>query len=182
MYGLVNKGLEDLIRRTHGDVPWQRICAAAGASDVSFATMQAYPDGLTYALVGAASAELGISVASLLEQFGEHWVLYTGREGYGPLFTLAGNSVHEVLKNLDALHARMEHTFPQFRSPEFSCERLETGELRLSYRSSRDGLAPMVIGLVRGLGRHFGTPVEVRHTRAKGAGCDHDEFLLQVAA
>ncbi|MCX5746499.1 MAG: heme NO-binding domain-containing protein [Proteobacteria bacterium] len=179
MYGLVNKGLEDLIRTEHGDAAWQRICQLGGVDAGSFSTMQAYPDAITYRLVGAASDELGIPASALLERFGAHWVLYTGRQGYGELFKLAGRSVEEVLCNLDALHGRMGESFPEFRAPEFRCTRRPDATLDLIYRSTRDGLAHMVIGLIRGLGEHFGTPVEIVHavTRAERG---HDEFVLRV--
>lgn len=182
MYGLVNKGLEDLIRTSYGDVTWRRICSAAGLEEDTFATMRGYPDCVTYQLVGAASEELGLAASELLEKFGAHWVLYTGREGYGALFQMAGNTVEDVLTNLDAMHGRMAHTFTELRMPEFTCTRLPGGELHLIYRSTRDGLAPFVTGLVRGLGLHFGTPVEIRHTVARGTGADHDEFVLRVVA
>lgn len=181
MYGLVNKGLEHLVRKAHGDATWQRICETAGLDDHTFSAMRSYPDAVTYALVGAASRELGQSASELLEDFGEYWVLYTGREGYGPLFAMAGRSVEEVLTNLDGMHARIAYTFPEFRMPEFTCSRLAGGDLRLVYRSTREGLAPMVVGLVRGLGKHFGTPVTIRHTVVRGADADHDEFELRVA-
>ena len=182
MYGLVNKGIEDLIRTHHGDQTWSRICATSGFAGDTFSSMQAYPDGVTYGLVAAASRELGISAADILEQFGAHWVRYTGSVGYGALFGLAGTSVAEVLSNLDALHGRIEHSFPDYRMPHFECEQLADGDLRLIYRSSRDGLAPMVVGLLRGLGQRFGTPVTIRHTVLRGAGAEHDEFVLRVAA
>lgn len=181
MYGLVNKGLEDLIRTNHGDAAWKKVCAASGFAGDTFSSMQPYPDSVTYGLVAAASQELGISGADLLEQFGAHWVRYTGSVGYGALFSLAGTSVAEVLSNLDALHGRIEHSFPDYRMPHFECARLEDGDLRLIYRSSRDGLAPMVLGLLRGLGERFGTPVAIRHTVVRGDGADHDEFVLRVA-
>lgn len=182
MYGLVNKGLADMIRTSRDEATWRRICESAGVSHVDFAALHPYPDGVTYSLVQAASNELGISAGEVLEKFGEHWVLYTGREGYGAMFELAGKSVLDVLENLDAMHGRMSYAFPEFRGPEFNCDVQPDGAIRLVYRSGRAGLAPMVVGLVRGLGIHFGTPVEIEHTRSRDAGAEHDEFLLRVAA
>ncbi|MCX5743338.1 MAG: heme NO-binding domain-containing protein [Proteobacteria bacterium] len=181
MYGLVNRGLEDLIRSTYGDATWSRICQTRGLDAESFSTMQAYPDGITYDLVGAASAELGVPAAEVLERFGAYWVLYTGRQGYGELFKLAGRSVEEVLGNLDALHGRVGHSFPAFQPPEFTCTRRPDGTLHLIYRSTREGLAPMVVGLIRGLGEHFQTPVAIEHTVVRGDGHPHDEFVLRVS-
>ena len=40
--------------------------------------------------------------------------------------------------------------------PRFSVEDLADGALRVHYRSEREGLAPIVVGLLRGLAGRFG--------------------------
>lgn len=177
MYGLVNKGLEDVIRARHGDDGWARVCAAAGVDLDGFLAMDVYPDELTYGLVAAAGRELGEDAATLLEAFGDHWVRYTAQEGYGDLFGLAGADLASVLENLDQLHGRLAIGFPQFRMPTFTCERRPDGTLLLRYRSTRAGLAPMVIGMVRGLGTHFGITVDVTQT-ARREDVGHDDFVI----
>jgi Haem-NO-binding len=51
--------------------------------------------------------------------------------------------------------------------------------LKLHYHSDREGLAPMVVGLVKGLGSRFNTDVEVTQTCSKAEGASHDEFLVK---
>lgn len=179
MYGLVNKAIEDLVRRNHGDEAWERIRRRAGAEDSVFIGMRAYPDKVTYDLVAAASAELGVDADALLEDFGEHWVLYTAAEGYGELLALGGSSLREFLLHLDELHTRVGLTFPELRPPSFHCTDLQEGSLRLHYQSERPGLAPMVVGLLRGLGRRFDTDVDVRRVARREDGAPHDEFLVE---
>ena len=177
MYGLVNKGLEELIRRRHGDEGWARVCAAVGLDGDGFLAMDAYPDELTYGLIGAACHQLGEDAATLLEAFGEHWVRYTAQEGYRELFALAGTDLASVLENLDQLHGRVAIGFPHFRMPIFTCARRPDGTLHLRYRSTRAGLAPMVKGLIHGLAVHFGVEVRVAQvTRREDAG--HDDFVI----
>lgn len=179
MYGLVNKAIEDLIRQNHGSRTWERIRARAGVEDAVFVGMNAYPDRITYDLVGAASEELGIPSSELLEAFGEYWILYTAREGYGELLALGGATLEEFLLHLDELHTRVALTFPQLRPPSFRCTALKEGSLRLHYESERPGLAPMVVGLLRGLGRMFDTDVDVTHVVRREDGAHHDEFQLE---
>ena len=47
----------------------------------------------------------------------------------------------------------------------------------LYYRSERTGLAPMVIGLLKGLGRRFSQDISIRQTAHRGLD-DHDVFRI----
>lgn len=175
MYGLVNQAVEDLITERFGRDVWQAVRTRAGVSDAAFVRMTPYPDDVTYRLVGAASDHLGIPADQLLEAFGEYWTLYTGREGYGELFVRGGRTFREFMLNLHALHSHVGAVFPDLRPPSFWCTEVHDDRLRLHYQSTREGLAPMVIGLVRGLGRMFATQVEI-HRLDRSPGDDHDQF------
>ena len=180
MYGLVNKAIQELICQNHGQDTWERIRKAAGVSLESFVSMQAYPDELTYELVGAASRELSLPVPALLEAFGQHWVHYTGKAGYGELMGIAGTSFVEFLQELDNMHARVAMTFPKLRPPSFECTDIGPRSVRLHYHSEREGLAPMVLGLVRGLGEIFAVEgLVVEHDVRRDSGADHDEFAIR---
>jgi hypothetical protein len=182
MYGLVNKAIEDLLRRDHGTDVWDRIRRRAGVEDTVFIGMRAYCDRVTYDLVAAASAELGVDPATLLEAFGEYWILYTAEEGYGELLAMGGKSLCEFLLHLDELHTRVALTFRDLRPPSFRCTDVEEGSLRLHYESERPGLAPMVTGLLRGLGRMFNTEIDIERVARREDGADHDEFLVKYRA
>lgn len=155
MYGLVNKAIEDLICQEYGSRVWADIVEGAGHEDEGFVSMAPYPDAITYDLVASAAERLGAPADQLLERFGEFWTLYTASEGYGGLLQAAGRSFGEFLNNLDQLHSRVGLSFPELAPPSFACEDLGEGRYRLRYRSHREGLSPMVRGLVRGLAKRF---------------------------
>jgi hypothetical protein len=178
MYGLVNRAVEDLALQLGGSALWSRIKERSGVDFDVFVDMVSYPDEVTYRLVAAASEALDIPAAAVLEAFGRHWVLYTGRAGYGDLFETMGRNLPEFLGNLDSMHARLSLSMPVLRPPSFVCEPLDADRLRLEYWSERDGLAPMVTGLLTGLGELFDVAVSVTHTLRKEAGADHDEFIV----
>lgn len=178
MYGLVNRAIEDMIRSEHGDETWHRVKERAGVEVDVFVSMQGYPDEVSYKLVGAASEVLGQPAASLLEAFGVHWTLYTAREGYGDLLRMGGSTFKEFMLNLHVLHTRVALSFPDLEPPSFWCTDVTDSSLRLHYQSKRQGLGPMVVGLVRGLGQMFDTAVTVRPAASREAGADHDEFLV----
>jgi hypothetical protein len=160
MYGLVNKALQDMVVSAHGEETWERIKKEAGVDVEMFLTNEAYSDDITYALAGAASKVLDAPVPEVLEAFGVYWVLNTGPQGYGQLMDSGGASLSDFLKNLPAFHTRVALIFPHLKS-------------------HRPGLAPFVVGLLKGLGQRFGTPVEVTQVVAKGDDADHDEFLVE---
>lgn len=179
MYGLVNKAIKDLVVSRFGEDTWREIRTRAGVPVDSFVSMTQYSDTVTYDLVGAASEILGAPAADILESFGKYWTVYTAQQGYGEYLRHSGSSLVEFLNNLDNLHARVELSFDELRPPSFRVTDATDEGLRLHYHSEREGLAPLVKGLLHGLGELFDTPIEVHHDRARGDGCDHDEFVVR---
>jgi hypothetical protein len=161
MYGMVNRGLQDFIVSHHGADTWSAICADAGHADLEFSSMTQYPDEVTVALVGAASARLGMSGEAVLEAFGEHWVNYTAHSGYRDVLQMNGTSFRSFLQNLDAMHLRVALTFANLQPPSFRCVDTGPNSLTLHYYSTRSGLGPLVVGLVKGVGRRFAIQVRV---------------------
>lgn len=178
MYGLVNKAIEEMVCSQFGAAIWETIKQKADVEEDAFISMDAYPDDLTHRLVKAASEVLKLSPAEVLSAFGEYWVLYTATEGYGELMAMAGDNLPDFLENLDNLHARVGLSFPQLKPPSFECSHRASSELRLHYHSSREGLAPMVMGLVKGLGARFNQDLEITQVQDRQQGADHDEFSI----
>jgi hypothetical protein len=178
VYGLVNQAVEDLIRSNHGDAVWATIRDRAGVRSESFLSMSEYPDSVTYDLVRAASEVLALPPEAILEAFGEYWVLYTSKKGYGEMLEMAGSTLPEFLMNLDQLHTRLGVVMPQLQPPSFVCSDVTDHALTLSYHSKREGLAPMVVGLLRGLGKRFETVVTIERLGGKADGLDHERFRV----
>jgi hypothetical protein len=180
MYGLVNKAIQDMICTYHGEDTWETIKEKADLEDIDFFIgMDAYSDDITYRLVAAACEVLGMEAEEILKAFGEYWVTYTAEEGYGELLDSAGNSLGKFMENLDNLHARVGLSFAELRPPSFDCEHTTENSMELHYQSSRQGLAPMVIGLLHGLGKRFHTKVDITQTSFREQGADHDIFSIE---
>jgi len=180
VYGLVNKALAELVEEEQGTEGWARVCARAGTDVDMFISTEQYPDSLTFDLVGAASEELRCPVARLLQRFGRHWVLFTGRKGYGLLMEQLGRSVTEFMLNLPGLHARVALLFPHLQPPTFRTEMERPGVIRVHYLSTREGFAPMVDGLLHGVGEMLGESVQVTQVADRATGAPHDEFLVEL--
>ena len=180
MYGLVNIAIRDLISTEHGAETWRRIRERAGVETDTFIAMETYPDSVSYALVSAASEILEVRQEALLEAFGEYWMSFTAKQGYGETLDFAGSDIEEFLEHLDDMHARIALSFPELDPPSFRTERAADGRLELHYHTERPGLAPMVVGLLRGLGKRFNQAIEIEYRANSGAPGDHDIFLLSI--
>jgi hypothetical protein len=159
---------------------WNEIRARAGVADEVFMRMDPYPDEITYRLVGAASEVLDTPADTLLREFGRYWTRYTMVEGYGALLSDLGGTLHEALVALDAMHARVALLYPALKPPTFKVSSDDPAQIRLEYRSRRPGLAPMVIGLVEGMGERYGVRVAVTHLQARDDQHDHDLFDIRI--
>lgn len=178
MYGLVNKAIQDLVCEKFGEEKWNEIKKRAGFEDDFFIGLQAYPDSLTYNLVRHGSEVLGADAAVLLEAFGEYWILYTASEGYGNMLELAGSTLPDFLRNLDMLHTHVSNIMPSLVAPQFTTRNETDHSIELEYRSQREGLTPMVVGLLRGLGKKFEKDCTIEHIQEKNESSDCHVFRI----
>ena len=176
MYGLVNQAVQDFVTQHHGTGTWQTVREKAGVKDPEFLPLQQYPDELTFAMVGAACEATGRDAATLVEAIGVFWVTFTAQRGYGPLLDQLGATFPEALAALDAMHVRVALMMPNLKPPSFRVRDVRARGLTLDYISHRAGLAPMVIGLVKGLGHKYGLEPNVQLVRAREPGGDTDVF------
>jgi hypothetical protein len=179
MYGLVNRAVEELVVSLKGEAGWRGVCAHANVSPDGFVAMKSYDDDVTFRLVAAVSARMDLPAEQVLEAFGKYWITYTAEQGYSSIMAAGGKNLREFLGNLNEMHGRVETIFPQLRLPLFRVEDIADGEYRVYYASTRAGLAPMVVGLIKGLAERFEQSVEVSQVYAKTELEGEDVFLVR---
>ncbi len=182
MYGLVNKAVEDLVISNFGDEKWEAIRAKAGIEVDVFISNEGYPDEITYKLVGAAVEVLGLPAEQVLIAFGEHWVLKTAAQNYGPMMKSGGKTLREFLINLPNFHTRVAMIYPKLEPPRFQCSEVTEDGLRLHYYTHRPGLTAFVTGLLQGLGKLYGTPCTSTVIARKSDGAECDVFAVSWEA
>ena len=161
MYGIVNQAIQDLVVEQHGEATWSRILERAGCPDLALQEMDSYPDALTFELVGAVAAELGLPVPDVLRLFGRTWITYTSDRGFGRIIAGSGDSFGAFLGGLDAMHERVTRTFRAMEPPRMVLRSSDGGRFVLEYHSRREGLEMMVVGLLEGLAERFGLEAEI---------------------
>ena len=183
MYGLVNLAIEELVIKVAGPDVWEAVKADVGFSDGRFILMESYPDELTYKLVASVSERLEMTPHDVLKAFGKHWIKFTAAEGYGDLIQTSADNLVDCLDGLDRMHAQFEATVEGLNLPSFDLEpQDESGIYLLRYYSDREGLAPMVLGLIDGLAEMFNESCTIEHLSEESSTVDHEIFRLQLSA
>lgn len=180
MYGLVNNGVRSFILKHHDEDTWSRICNRAGVPDDEFENLSAYEDGITYALVSAVSHELAVPAERVLEIFGQYWVGFSKVTAIGKLVDHGASELMEQIRGLDEMHERIQMSMPHLDPPSFDFQEDPDGNHRLHYISSRQGLAPMVIGLLKGMAEDCGVGIEIDHVENRESGASNDVFVLRI--
>lgn len=155
MYGLIHSALKEMVIEYHGDDQWTKILKSSGVPTDSFLDMRSYDDDITFALVGATSQVLEAPVDTCLELFGEYWLTHFAPKTYETLLTAAGGNLFDFLENLDALHDRISTTFVGYVPPSFGLIRHSPTNATLNYLSSRKGMIPFVMGIIKGMQTRF---------------------------
>lgn len=178
MYGLLNRAIEELVTMRAGRSAWSAVRERAGVGEIAFVSIRPYPDSMTYDLVSAASQVLRCSQGEVLRAVGRQWIPFAKNEGFGSLLETAGHDLRDLLLHLDSLHARLGLTMPGLAPPSFLVDEQPEEVLHVHYYSQREGLAPMVVGLIEGLGELFETPVQVSQVREREDADDCDTFAV----
>ncbi len=178
MYGLVFRGLQDLICERMGREVWEQIKRQAQVGVEVFVRMDEYPDEMLVSLVVTAAGIMQLTPDALLRQLGQHWSLYTASEGYGALMAHVGDHFGDVLVGLDAMHARVCKMYPHLQPPHFEVSDATTDSLVLHYHSHRHGLTPLVVGLLEGLAMRLHLEITIEPQLQRAQGATHDSFYL----
>jgi len=178
MYGIINKAIEDLVIANFGEEKWEAVKEQSGIDVDFFISNEPYDDDITYKLVGAVCKVTDLPASSVLQVFGEWWILKTGKEKYGGLMDAGGDSLREFLINLPAFHYRVMLIYPKLTPPKFKVSNIEDRSIHVHYISKRNGLLEFVRGLLTGLGKMYNTPMEVELIQSRDEGSSHEIFKV----
>ena len=121
---------------------------------------------------------IGLDADTILEMFGEQFLLWCQESGYAKTLQLLGRSLKDFLTNLDALHDHLSIIYTNMNAPSFRCTE-ENGMLLLHYYSIRK-LDSIVIGVVKSVGRElYNLEVDVSFVIRKGPEHDHSIFSIK---
>jgi hypothetical protein len=177
MYGMIHRAVRQMVTETAGAETWREIERDAAVGPREMISALVYDDAVTFAIVTASAARLGITVDDALRRFGRYWIQFNVNGPYSNIIRFIGRDIETVIANLDRMHSALLATMPDASMPSFSIVESAPGLLRVRYNSERTGLDIFVAGLMEGLLDHFGHTGEV--TRYPDGNHDGTDFLLR---
>lgn len=162
MYGMIHRGLRQMVLDTQGPEVWENIEGSVGTGPEHLISANCYDDQLSVGMIEQGAASLGMSLEEFLREFGRYWIQFAADGAYGAMMDFAGRDLPDFIRNLDRMHRALQDVMPNARMPSFRVAEETDGKLLVDYYSSRSGLEPFVIGLLEGLLLRFDKTGTVR--------------------
>ncbi len=173
MKGLIFNLLEEVVSRRSEDDLWDQMLAHA-AVEGAYTSLGTYPDAELDRLLGAAATMLDRPVDAVARWFGRSAMPLLARRY--PMLMAAHVSAQSFLLGIDReIHADVRKLDPAAAPPELDVVEVSPARTTIRYRSKRR-LCGFALGLIEGLGDHFGEPVSVAHPTCVSRG-DHECLL-----
>lgn len=167
MKGVVFNLLQQVVTDSYGEDVWDDLIDAAGVDGV-YTSLGSYSDAEMNALVGAASAKLGLSSQAVLRWFGKSAMPILARH-YPAFFEGHTSSKPFVMSVNDIIHVEVRKLYAGAQCPHFQFRETADGALTMTYRSERR-LCGLAQGFVEGAAAHYGEEVDFQHLQCQLRG------------
>ena len=156
MHGLINRSLENFIRRTYGNALWAAVMEEIDCGFESFEPMFVYEDALTLRVLEVASERLEKPRGDLLEDLGTFMVTDESAERVRRLLRFGGVDYEDFLHSLDDLPGRARLAVQELVLPELELHDRGGGEYDLTVRGAVPGFGNVFLGVLRALADDYG--------------------------
>lgn len=169
MHGLINRSIQCFVRDSYGAKNWRLIADGAGLGFESFEAMMSYDDGITHAVLDAASAELEKSKNELLEDLGTYLVSHPNLEALRRLMRFGGATFVDFLHSLEDLQERAALAVTGLHLPTLELVgEGEEGLYKLYCASDHDGFGHVFVGILRTMSDDYGALALLDHIGIEG--------------
>jgi len=182
MYGMIHRGMRQMVIETAGEEAWRALERELGIGPAELISANVYDDELTVGLLVAVAERLGQSLPECMGAFGRYWVRFAERGSYGAIMDFVGNDFAGFIENLDRMHQAVVVAMPRAQVPSFALVKDDGDGLVVRYRSVRSGLEPFVIGLLEGLAARYGHAARVEQVPGPEGAADFRVVLEPAAA
>ncbi len=154
MKGTIVACMQELVTKKFGAAKWKESLTKAGipASKI-YSTLEDVADTEVLGIMKGISEAGALTMARVMEAFGEYWATIYAPGIYKTYFTSA-RSTRDFLLSLDQIHVSMTQRIKSAKPPRFTYEWQGEKHLIMHYQSSR-GLVALMPGLIRGLGMYY---------------------------
>ena len=175
MHGIVLMELKKHVEQAYGAPTWTALLLAADLQGRMYNAMGEYPDEEVLAIVAAASKATGKAVDEVVEGFGRFLVpdlvetyRFLVQPGWDALDVIehTEQTIHTVVRARDGA-----------TPPVLDVTRTSADSVTVRYSSARK-LCSLAKGITRGVGDHYGTPLEVQETTCMKRGAEACTFSV----
>ncbi len=161
MKGVILDAFKDMIKEKYGGNVWEEILKNAGFDkNTVFPVTQDIPDGDVERILNSICKKLGLNFQQVADMFGEYWITIYMPKLYKSYYR-GIKDAREFLLKVNDIHRKVTENNPGANPPYFEYFWREENVLTLKYISQRKFL-PMVIGLIKGVGKLFKTNLKVK--------------------
>jgi predicted hydrocarbon binding protein len=130
--------------------------------------IRSYPDEELVAIVAIASEVSGLPAEEILDGFG-YFIVAGLIDVYGSLIDPRWDVIDFLEHTEETIHRVVRMQSPGAGPPQLEATRLGDTEVRIDYQSARR-MCAVAKGIIRGVGDHYGQPVEVTETTCMHRG------------
>jgi hypothetical protein len=176
MHGSIIAGLKKYVDKKMGAGKWQMLLHEAGLDSKSYFPIQAYPDEDVVAIVRAASAQTGLSVPRILEDFGSF--LAADLIAMYPMLLREGWRTLDVIEHTEeSIHTVVRARESGASPPRLSCTRIGQDRVQLVYDSPRK-MCALAKGIAKGLAAHFRENILIEEPHCMHKGASQCELII----
>jgi hypothetical protein len=158
--GSIAQCAEELVRTRFGDATWDEVCVEAGLRrDTYFMPAADIEDASVLGVFAAIGTVCHLNAEQVADAFGEYWVCEYAARQY-PAYFRGANSAQELLLKMNSVHELVTRSVPRAHPPRFDFNWRDERTLVIDYHSAR-GLAGLLVGLIKGVGIHYGERLAV---------------------
>eukprot|EP00043_Microstomoeca_roanoka_P007989 m.77025 g.77025 ORF g.77025 m.77025 type:complete len:776 (-) comp14053_c0_seq2:214-2541(-) len=178
MYGFMHQALTEWLRRMDdGEVILARVLEQLNITGQPDDFFRHYSDAQTMKFVELAAQSCRMSVDECMYEAGKVSIMTFVRNGYMPVLHTLGDDFYTLLTNLDSLHDNFLSAFPDMKVPSLRPVRNPDDSMSIHYYSQRKGLAPFMMGALKGTAQMlYDLEIDIHHRVKKGKESDHDIF------
>jgi len=170
MKGTIVNCAAQLVTSRFGENKWKESLSKAGlCKNKTYGCLGDVDDSEVMAILKGVSEATSLSLAEVLNTFGQYWSQTYAPKIYDAYFNKAKNA-RELLLNLDHIHTAMTKSVKSARPPHFRYEWQGKNRLIMHY-SSRRGLVFLMPGLILGVANYYHETIQV-HTEGNAVYVD----------
>ncbi|MBV0911633.1 heme NO-binding domain-containing protein [Anianabacter salinae] len=156
MHGLVNRSIQSFLTRTRGRSVWAAIAETAGLDEDGFDILEVYDDAVTWVMLDAAAARLGLPRDMLIEDVGTFIVAHPELGALRRLLRYGGPTYPDFLHALAGLPDRARLAVATLELPVIDVAEEAPSRFRLTLTGGPDGAGPFFLGILRAMADEYG--------------------------